>query len=143
MRHLKRGKKLSRTSSHRKALLRNLAANLIYEERIITSPEKAKEARPFVERLITLGKRGGLANYRRAISRLRDEDAAHKLFHEIADRFKDTPGGYTRILHLADRRLGDGSSQVIFELVKQSAEKKQRKKKPKEKVEQKASEEST
>ncbi|KPJ62573.1 MAG: 50S ribosomal protein L17, partial [Planctomycetes bacterium DG_23] len=88
MRHLKRGRKLNRTSSHRKALLRNLAANLIYEERIITTPEKAKEARPFVERLITLAKRGGLANYRLAISRLKDEEAAHKLFHEIATRYQ-------------------------------------------------------
>jgi len=141
MRHLKRGKKLSRTSAHRRALLRNLAANLIYEERIVTTPEKAKEVRPFVERLITLAKRGGLANYRRAISKLKDEDAAHKLFHEIAERFKDTPGGYTRILHLADRRLGDGSSQVIFELVRKSTQSKERKKKPKKKVEEEVSEE--
>jgi len=119
MRHRKRGRHLNRTSSHRVAMRRNLAANLFLVERIKTTPAKAKEVRPMVEKLITLARKGGLANYRRALSLLDDQFIVSKLFKEIGPRFKDRLGGYTRILHLpaSSRRLGDNAPQVIFELL--------------------------
>ncbi|MDR1520948.1 MAG: 50S ribosomal protein L17 [Planctomycetota bacterium] len=119
MRHLNRGRKLNRTSSHRKALYRNLAAALIRSGRIVTTPAKAKEARPFAERLITLAKRGpeDLAARRRAIRLLHDPSLVALLFKEIGLRYKDRQGGYTRILHLSRTRVGDGARQVLFELV--------------------------
>ena len=117
MRHLKRGRHLGRTSSHRQAMLRNMAASLFICQRITTTPEKAKEARPFAERLITLAKRGDLAAKRRAIQLLHDPRAVAELFGVLGPRFKERPGGYTRILHLEKRRVGDSARQVIFELV--------------------------
>lgn len=119
MRHLNRGRKLSRTSSHRKAMFRNLVSGLFRHGRIITTPAKAKEARPFAERLITLAKRGpdDLAARRRAIRLLHDPALVRSLFEDLGVRYKDRQGGYTRILHLAKMRVGDGSRQVLFELV--------------------------
>ena len=119
MRHLNRGRKLNRTSSHRKALFRNLAIALFNKGRIITTPAKAKEARPFTERLITLAKRGydDLAARLRAIRLLHNPRVVSYLFKEIGPRFKDRQGGYTRILHLARTRVGDGARQVLFEMV--------------------------
>ncbi|MDR2390579.1 MAG: 50S ribosomal protein L17 [Planctomycetota bacterium] len=119
MRHLNRGRKLNRTSSHRRALFRNLAIALFNKGRIITTPAKAKEARPFTERLITLAKSGydNLAARRRAIRLLHNSRVVSYLFEEIGPRFKDRQGGYTRILHLARTRVGDGARQVLFEMV--------------------------
>lgn len=123
MRHLKRGRRLSRTSSHRKAMFRNMVGDLLRHGRIITTPAKAKEARPFAERLITLAKRGpdDLAARRRAIRLLHDPSLVRSLFEDLGVRYKDRNGGYTRILHLAKHRLGDGAPQVLFELVEGGA----------------------
>lgn len=119
MRHLNRGRRLSRTSSHRKAMFRNMVAALFTNGRIITTPAKAKEARPFAERLITLAKKGpnDLAARRRAIRLLHDPALVRSLFEDLGVRYKDRNGGYTRILHLAKTRVGDGAPQVLFELV--------------------------
>lgn len=123
MRHMNRGRRLSRTSSHRKAMYRNLVAGLFRHGRIITTPAKAKEARPFAERLITLAKRGSddLAARRRAIRLLHDPALVRSLFEDLGVRYKDRQGGYTRILHLAKARVGDGAPQVLFELVEGGA----------------------
>lgn len=119
MRHLKRGRKLGRTSSHRRAMLRNMASSLFLHGRVITTPEKAKEVRPFAEKLITLAKRGldDLAARRRAIRLLHDPSVVKALFTDLGPRYKERPGGYTRILHLAKRRIGDGARLALFELV--------------------------
>jgi large subunit ribosomal protein L17 len=117
MRHRRFGRKLGRTSSHRLALLRSLAAELFTHESITTTVTKAKEARRFVERLITLGKRGGLDHRRRAAARLQNEAVAKKLFDDIAPRYADRPGGYTRILKLPKFRQGDAAQLCLFELV--------------------------
>jgi len=124
MRHRKSNRKLGRRSGPRKALLRSLVAGLFlatptedHAERIQTTPEKAKEARRLAERLVTLGKRGTLAARRRALAILPHKRAVRKLFEEIAPRYAERPGGYTRILHLGTRRVGDDAAQVIFELV--------------------------
>lgn len=121
MRHLNRGRKLSRTSSHRKAMFRNLVSSLFRHGRVITTPAKAKEARSFAERLITIAKRGSgdLSARRRAISLLHDPALVNTLFETLGQRYKERPGGYTRILHLAKRRVGDAAPQVIFELVEE------------------------
>jgi large subunit ribosomal protein L17 len=118
MRHLNAGRKLSRNASHRAALLRNLARALIEHGRIITTLEKAKETRPFVEKLITLAKKGTLHARRLAIARLHDKDAVAKLFKEIGPRFADRPGGYTRIIRRAERRLGDAGKTAYLELLR-------------------------
>ncbi len=156
MRHRNHGRKLSRNATHRKAMIKNLVRSLFEHERIITTVEKAKEARPFAERLITLAKEKDLRRIRMVADRLRcsgkfepapapevagedDEDdddkkkaaeaprevhtkrwdarIVKKLFDDIGPRFKDRPGGYTRILRLAEWRKGDAASRVIFELV--------------------------
>jgi large subunit ribosomal protein L17 len=124
MRHRKANRKLGRRSGPRRALLRNLVEGLFlaspteeHAERIQTTPEKAKEARRLAERLITLGKRGTLAARRRALELLPNKKAVRKLFDEIAPRYEDREGGYTRILRLGTRRVGDAAGQVLFELV--------------------------
>src|SRR5437879_9852460 len=99
MRHLKAGRKLGRNASHRLALKRNLARALFEHERIITTVEKAKEVRPFVEKLITLAKQGTLHARRLALARLPDKQIIGKLFSEIGPRFADRPGGYTRVIN--------------------------------------------
>ena len=117
MRHLKSGRKLNRSPSHRRALLRNQANSLQEHERIITTREKAKEVQRFAERLINLGKKGGLHNLRLALARLPHKPTVMKLFHDIGPRYSERAGGYTRIVKMADPRLGDRASQVVLELV--------------------------
>ena len=119
MRHLKAGRKLSRNATHRLALMRNLARALFEHERIITTVEKAKEARRFVEKLITLAKRGNLHARRLALMRLPDREAVDKLFTEIGPRFHDRPGGYTRVIKRHERRLGDAGHTAFLELLKE------------------------
>lgn len=116
MRHGISGRKLGRKTGHRNALLRNLAAALIKHEQIKTTLPKAKELRPYVEKLITLAKRGGLSNRRLAMSRLGDEAQLKKLFDVLAERYGDREGGYTRVLR-AGVRAGDAVQMAIIELV--------------------------
>jgi large subunit ribosomal protein L17 len=116
MRHRVAHRKLGRTSEHRTSLLRNLAASLIANGRIRTTEAKAKELRPFVEKLVTLGKRDSLHARRRALSILPRRDVVQKLFGEVSPRFSERPGGYTRILKLAHRQ-GDGASMAFIEFV--------------------------
>ncbi len=116
MRHKYGGRKLNRTSSHRKALLRNMAAALIKHEQITTTLPKARELRPYVEKLITLGKHGGLSNRRLAHARLLDDAQLVKLFDVLAARYADRAGGYTRVIK-AGYRAGDASAMAIIELV--------------------------
>ncbi len=119
MRHRKRGRHLNRNASHRKALLRNLSISLFDKERIVTTVQKAKEVRPFAEKIITLSKTRTLANIRRTERLLQDKQIIMKLFNELGPRFQDRPGGYTRIIRRAKRRLGDGSQTAILELVEE------------------------
>jgi large subunit ribosomal protein L17 len=121
MRHRLHGRKLNRTWSHRKAMLANMAAALIKHEQITTTLPKAKELRPIVEKLITLGKKGGLSNRRLAASRLRDETQLKKLFSTLAERYADRKGGYTRILK-AGFRHGDMAAMAVIELVDRDLE---------------------
>ena len=116
MRHGLSGRKLNVTSSHRAAMFRNMATSLLKHEQITTTLPKAKELRPYVERLITLGKRGGLHARRQALSQIRDEAVVAKLFGEIADRYKARPGGYCRVLK-AGMRYGDAADMAVIELV--------------------------
>lgn len=116
MRHRMSGRKLNRTSSHRKAMFSNMAAALIKHEQITTTAPKAKELRGIVDRLITLGKRGDLHARRQAISVLRDPVLVDKLFTTLAERYADRPGGYTRVLK-AGYRYGDSAPIGIIELV--------------------------
>jgi large subunit ribosomal protein L17 len=117
MRHGKNRHKLSRDASHRKALLRNLERDLIQHERIKTSQAKAKAVKPRVEKLITLAKRGDLHARRQALSELgQDKFIVHKLFEEVAPRYAERPGGYTRIVKLGPRR-SDSTEMVFLELV--------------------------
>ncbi|SMQ58278.1 LSU ribosomal protein L17P [Altererythrobacter xiamenensis] len=116
MRHGISQRKLSRKSGHRKALFRNMAAALIKHEQIQTTLPKAKELRPYIEKLITLAKRGGLSNRRLAQSRLLDETQLKKLFDVLAERYSDREGGYTRIIK-AGYRASDASQMAIIELV--------------------------
>ena len=143
MRHRKAGRKLGRNASHRKALMRNLAMALFQHERIITTVEKAKELRPFAEKLITLAKKGTLHARRLAIAKLgptakaevdpeadeKTDTILTKLFKEIGPRFADRPGGYTRIIKRHERRLGDGGHTAFIELLK-AGEKKVQKRAP-------------
>ena len=143
MRHLKSGRKLNRNASHRLAMFRNMAMALFRHERIITTVAKAKEARGFVERLITLAKKNTLHARRLVISRLGtpskaevkpDEDPEkadtrtilNKLFNEIAPRFADRPGGYTRVIKRHERRLGDAGETAFLELLKENETKVQK-----------------
>ncbi|MGB3167498.1 MAG: 50S ribosomal protein L17 [Alteraurantiacibacter sp.] len=116
MRHGISGRKLSRKSQHRTALFRNMAAALIKHEQILTTTAKAKELRPYVEKLITLAKRGGLSNRRLAASRLMDDVQLKKLFDVLADRYADREGGYTRIIK-AGYRASDAAPIAYIELV--------------------------
>ncbi|MGI9392159.1 MAG: 50S ribosomal protein L17 [Parvibaculales bacterium] len=121
MRHAKAHRKLNRTASHRKALLANMAGALIKHEQIITTLPKAKELRPYVEKLITLGKKGSLAARRQAISKLREEEWAKKLFDELAKRYEKREGGYIRIMK-AGFRYGDNAPMAVIELVERNEE---------------------
>jgi large subunit ribosomal protein L17 len=116
MRHLKQGRKLGRTTAHRKALLRNLATALLEHERIITTEPKAKEVRRVADKLVTLGKRGNLHARRQARQVVQSNTVVQKLFNEIAPRFAERQGGYTRILRLG-YRPGDAAAMAVIELV--------------------------
>ena len=116
MRHKYSGRKLGRTSSHRQAMFRNMVTSLFEHERIVTTAEKAKEARPIAEKMITLAKRGDLHARRQALSFIRSKDVVEKLFTQIKDTFEDRKGGYTRIIKTGVRR-GDCASMAILELV--------------------------
>lgn len=116
MRHGIAGRKLSVTSSHRIAMFRNMATSLLKHEQITTTLPKAKELRPYVERIITLGKRGDLHARRQALAQIRDEKIVQKLFGEIAERYKARPGGYCRVLK-AGVRYGDAATMAVIELV--------------------------
>ena len=116
MRHRKKGRQLSRTASHRRATLRNMATSLFRHERIETTTAKAKELRPYAERLITLAKRGDLHARRLAGAKIHDREVLGKLFGDIAARFSERPGGYTRILKLGHRK-GDAAEMSLIELV--------------------------
>lgn len=116
MRHGKSGRKLNRTSSHRKAMFANMAAALIKHEQITTTVAKAKDLRPIVEKLVTLGKRGDLHSRRRAISKIRDVDMVGKLFEVIGPRYKERQGGYIRIMK-AGFRYGDNAPIAVIEFV--------------------------
>ena len=116
MRHRKKGRQLSRTRSHRKATLRNLATSLFRHERIETTTAKAKELRPFAERLITLARRGDVHARAWAATKIQDREVLGKLFDEIAPRYLERPGGYTRVLKLENRK-GDAAEMSLIELV--------------------------
>ncbi|MEP2235462.1 MAG: 50S ribosomal protein L17 [Alteripontixanthobacter sp.] len=116
MRHGISQRKLSRKSGHRKALFRNMSAALIKHEQIVTTLPKAKELRPYIEKLVTLAKRGGLSNRRLAQSRLLDETQLKKLFDILADRYSDRDGGYTRIIK-AGIRASDSAQMAVIEFV--------------------------
>ena len=116
MRHKVGGRKLQRTSAHRIAMFRNMSASLIKHEQITTTVAKAKELRPYVEKLVTLAKRGGLANRRLANARLLDDTQLKKLFDVLAERYKDRNGGYTRIIK-AGIRASDAAPIAIIEFV--------------------------
>src|ERR1700761_3596371 len=116
MRHGKVHRKLNRTAEHRRAMFANMCAALIKHEQIVTTLPKAKELRPIVEKLVTLGKKGGLAMRRQAISEMRDRDQVKKLFDVLAPRYKDRNGGYTRIIK-AGFRYGDNAAMAVIEFV--------------------------
>ncbi|KEQ51386.1 50S ribosomal protein L17 [Sphingobium chlorophenolicum] len=116
MRHKVGHRKLQRSAGHRNSLLRNLAASLIKHEQILTTTPKAKELRPYVEKLITLAKKGGLSNRRLANARLQDDTQLTKLFEVLAERYKDRNGGYTRVIK-AGIRASDAAPIAIIELV--------------------------
>lgn len=121
MRHGNTGRKLNRTSSHRKAMFANLAASLIRHEQIVTTLPKAKELKPIVDRLVTLSKRGDIHARRLAVARVRDEDAVKKLFDTLGPRYGSRAGGYTRVLK-AGFRYGDSAPMAVIELVERDRE---------------------
>jgi large subunit ribosomal protein L17 len=116
MKHRIKGKKLNRTSSHRKALFKNMAQAIIKHEQIVTTLPKAKTMKPIVDKLISLGKKGSLHARRQAFSKLRDENMVSKLFGTLAPRYADRNGGYTRVLK-AGYRYGDAAAMAVIELV--------------------------
>jgi large subunit ribosomal protein L17 len=116
VRHRKKGRKLSRTASHKKATMRNMATALFRHERIETTTAKAKELRPYAERLITLARRGDVHARRQAARKIQDREVLGKLFDDIAPRYADRPGGYTRVLKLGARK-GDAAEMSLIELV--------------------------
>ncbi|MDG6078455.1 50S ribosomal protein L17 [Erythrobacter litoralis] len=121
MRHKISGRKLQRKTGHRKALFRNMSAALIKHEQIMTTAAKAKELRPYVEKLITLAKRGGLSNRRLAMSKLGDETQLKKLFDVLAERYSDREGGYTRVIK-AGYRGSDAAQMAVIEFVDRDEE---------------------
>ncbi len=129
MRHLKAGRRLARTTEHRTAMLRNLITQLLEHERVQTTQAKAKEARQWAEKIITLAKRGDLHARRQTLRVVRTKKAMAKLFGELKDRYQDRPGGYTRIVPLGFR-VGDGAPISILELVGRPEKLPKAKKKP-------------
>jgi large subunit ribosomal protein L17 len=138
MRHLRSGSKLGKQPAHRRAVLRNLVTNLIEKERIHTTILRAKAARPIAEKMITLGKRDSLHARRQAAAFLMTTDATKKLFADLAPRFADRPGGYTRIIRTG-WRIGDGAELAILEFI--GSELKKKEKKPRKRTEEEAPEE--
>ena len=116
MRHRAKGKQLSRTASHKRAMLANMATSLFRHDRVVTTQAKAKELRPYAERLITLARRGDLHARRLVERRIKDKEVTHRLFSELGKRFAARPGGYTRIIKLG-HRPGDGADVARIELV--------------------------
>lgn len=143
MRHLKAGRKLGRTHSHKKAMLANMAKALFIHKSIITTTPKAKEARSTVERLITFAKKGDLASRRQVLRTIPDKELVRELFEEIAPKYSERDGGYTRVIKIG-HRLGDGAKMAIFELVGyegvQAAKIEKQRQKRKEKAEKKKKE---
>ena len=137
MRHAKAGRRLGRTTSHRTAMFRNMVTSLLQHEKITTTDAKAKELRSIAEKMITLGKRGDLHAMRLAAAYIRDKKVVSKLFTTIAPRYKERPGGYTRIIKLG-LRPGDNAPVYLIELVEEQVEKKTVKKTPAKKVAAKA-----
>lgn len=117
MRHLVDGRKFGINTSHRKAMFRSLAVNLVDKEQIVTTVEKAKELRRVVDRLVTLGKKGSLSAKRLVFARTRDRDVVQKVFGIFAERYAKRSGGYTRVLRLDDTRWGDGAEMALIEMV--------------------------
>ena len=122
MRHRVAGSKLGRTTSHRIAMTRNMTNSLIEHERIVTTVQKAKAVKPFVEKLVTLSKEPTQHNRRRAFAKVRDKESVRKLFDVLGPRFKDRPGGYCRVLKLSKPRLGDNGQRAILEFVERTPE---------------------
>jgi large subunit ribosomal protein L17 len=120
MRHRSAGNHLGRTSSHRIAMTRNMAASLITHERVVTTLPKAKVVKPFVERLVTLAKEESVHHRQLVFGKLRDKAATKKLFETLGPRFKSRPGGYCRILRLAKPRVGDNGQRAILEFVERT-----------------------
>ena len=116
MRHRRAGRRLGRTTPHRRAMERNMVTSVLDHERIVTTTQKAKEVRKVVDKMITLGKRGDLHARRQALSFIRDKSVVAKLFDELADEYQDRNGGYTRIIRTG-HRAGDNASMAILELV--------------------------
>jgi large subunit ribosomal protein L17 len=132
MRHRVKGRRLSRPTAHRLALLRNLVTSFLEKERIRTTLAKAKETKPLAEKMITLAKRGTLHARRQAIAFVRKEEIVTKLFSDLGPRFSERPGGYARIVKLGPR-AGDGAQMALLELIGSEFKKKEKKKKAKEK----------
>ncbi|MDP6762234.1 MAG: 50S ribosomal protein L17 [Planctomycetota bacterium] len=120
MRHRVATSKLGRTASHRTAMRRNMMASLIEHERIITTVQKAKAVKPYMEKLVSLAGEASTHNRRRAFAALRNTDAVDKLFDVLGPRFKERPGGYCRVLKLSRRRLGDNGERAILEFVERT-----------------------
>ena len=139
MRHRKQGRKLNRTSSHRKAMFANMAASLIEHEQIVTTLPKAKELRSVADKLVTLAKRGDLHSRRQAISRIRDVEQVGKLFEVIGPRYADRNGGYTRVLK-AGFRYGDNAPMAVIEFVERDEEAKGAKDRARQEAEEAAAE---
>lgn len=116
MRHRKAGRKLNRTTAHRKAMLRNMVTSLLEHERIVTTVPKAKEARRVADKMITLGKRGDLHARRQALAYIRSDEVVNKLFNELSEQYSERQGGYTRIIRTGTR-VGDAAPMAIIELV--------------------------
>jgi large subunit ribosomal protein L17 len=134
MRHLKSGFKLRRSPSHRKSLLRNLTASVIEKNRIETTLAKVKAVRPIVEKMVTIGKNGSLADKRRALAYLYKRKTVKVLFDEVAPRFMDRAGGYTRVIRTDLRRKGDGAEMAILEFTDYIFKPKEKKAKEKNKA---------
>lgn len=133
MRHRKAGKKLGRTSSHRRAMLRNMVTSLLKYEQIVTTDAKAKELRPVAEKMISLAKRGDLHARRQALGYIKDKTTTHKLFGELKDRFMDRQGGYLRIVKKGIRK-GDAASISVVQLLESETSKKKKKDRKKDKI---------
>jgi len=139
MRHRKAGVKLNRTTSHRKAMLRNMVTSLFEHERVVTTQAKAKALKPLADKMITLAKRGDLHARRSALAVLTKKSVTHKLFAEIKDRYMDRPGGYTSIVRIGPRR-GDAAEMAVLELLQPEQKTKSKKKTRKKRAEGKKAE---